>query len=89
MIRDVPVCERPRERLLKEGSDALSNQELIAVILGSGTKQESVLQLSQQILHDFNGLRLLKDSTVEELKKKYNNEDMEEIFISLVGDKDE
>jgi len=69
MIRDVPVCERPRERLLKEGSDALSNQELIAVILGSGTKQESVLQLSQQILHDFNGLRLLKDSTVEELKR--------------------
>lgn len=69
MIRDVPNCERPRERLLKEGAHALSNQELIATILGTGTKQESVLQLSQRILHHFNGLRLLKDSTADELKK--------------------
>lgn len=69
MIRDVPTCERPRERLLKEGAQVLSNQELIAVILGTGTKQESVLQLSTRILHYFQGLRLLKDSTVTELKK--------------------
>lgn len=69
MIRDVPTDERPRERLLKEGSHVLSNQELIASILGTGTKQESVLQLSQRILHHFNGLRLLKESSVEELKE--------------------
>lgn len=69
MIRDVPTCERPRERLLKEGAQVLSNQELIAVILGTGTKQESVLQLSTRILHSFQGLRLLKDSTATELKK--------------------
>ncbi|OIJ10563.1 hypothetical protein BKP37_18710 [Anaerobacillus alkalilacustris] len=68
MIRDVPSGERPRERLLKEGAQALSNHELIATILGSGTKQESVIQLSQRILHHFNGLRLLKEATVEELK---------------------
>ncbi len=69
MIRDFPYAERPRERLLKEGSNALSNQELIAILLGTGTKQESVLQLSQRVLHHFNGLKLLKESTVEELKK--------------------
>ncbi|OIJ10269.1 hypothetical protein BKP35_14320 [Anaerobacillus arseniciselenatis] len=69
MIRDFPHGERPRERLLKEGSKALSNQELIAILLGTGTKQESVLQLSQRILHHFNGLKFLKESTVEELKK--------------------
>ena len=68
MIRDFPISERPRERLLKEGAQALSNQELIAVILGTGTRKESVLQLSQRILHYFNGLRLLKESTVKELK---------------------
>ncbi|OIJ18378.1 hypothetical protein BKP45_12440 [Anaerobacillus alkalidiazotrophicus] len=68
MIRDVPSGERPRERLLKEGAQALSNHELIATILGSGTRQESVIQLSQRILHHFNGLRLLKEATVEELK---------------------
>jgi DNA repair protein RadC len=68
MIRDVPSGERPRERLLKEGAQVLSNQELIAIILGTGTRQESVLQLSHRILHHFHGLRLLKDSTVNELK---------------------
>ncbi|MCD8502700.1 MAG: DNA repair protein RadC [Bacillaceae bacterium] len=69
MIRDVPNSERPRERLLKEGASVLSNQELIAIILGTGTRQESVLQLSQKVLHFFGGLRLLKDASVEELKK--------------------
>lgn len=68
MIRDVPSGERPRERLLKEGAQVLSNQELIAIILGTGTRQESVLQLSYRILQHFHGLRLLKDSTVNELK---------------------
>lgn len=69
MIRDVPTTERPRERLLNEGVQVLANHELIAIILGSGTKQESVLQLSQRILHHFQGLRLLKDSSVDELKR--------------------
>lgn len=69
MIRDVPNWERPRERLLKEGAQSLSNQELIAIILGTGTKQESVIFLAQRILHHFYGLRLLKEATVEELKK--------------------
>ena len=69
MIRDVPNCERPRERLLKEGAQVLSNQELIAVILGTGTREESVLHLSGRILHHFHGLKLLKESTAEELKK--------------------
>lgn len=68
MIRDVPSHERPRERLLKEGAELLSNHELIAIILGSGTKEESVLQLSQRLLHHFNGLRLLKSCSAEELK---------------------
>ncbi len=69
MIRDVPTGERPRERMLKEGVQVLTNQELIAIILGTGTKEESVLQLAQRILYDFNGLRLLKDCSVDELKK--------------------
>ena len=67
MIRDVPKSERPRERMVKEGPKALSNQEIIAILLGSGTRFESVLQLSARVLQHFDGLRLLKEATVKEL----------------------
>lgn len=69
MIRDVPAAERPRERVLKEGTTVLSNQELLAIVLRSGTKKESVLQLSQRLLHHFHGLRMLNEATVKELMK--------------------
>ncbi|MBE4908144.1 DNA repair protein RadC [Bacillus luteolus] len=67
LIRDFPHDERPRERLLSEGSSNLSNQELLAILLRTGTKKESVLQLSNRLLNHFEGLRLLKDATVEEI----------------------
>ncbi|RXI98405.1 JAB domain-containing protein [Anaerobacillus alkaliphilus] len=69
MIRDVPTEERPREKMLKEGVHVLTNQELIAIILGTGTREESVLQLAQRILYDFQGLRFLRESSVDELTK--------------------
>src|SRR5699024_10186018 len=67
MIKDVPKEDRPRERLLKLGASYLSNQELLAILLGSGTKQESVMSLSNRILMHFEGLKLLNDATIEEL----------------------
>lgn len=67
MIRDVPRSERPRERLLRDGKENLTNQELLAIILRTGTKYGSALQLAQNILQKFEGLHLLKDATVEEL----------------------
>ncbi|WP_026671470.1 RadC family protein [Alkalihalobacterium bogoriense] len=67
MIRDVPVSERPRERLIHDGARFLSNQELLAIMLRSGTKQESVLQLAQRVLQAFDGLALLKEATIQEL----------------------
>ncbi|RYM06851.1 JAB domain-containing protein [Sporolactobacillus sp. THM7-7] len=69
MIRDVPSGDRPRERLIREGAGALSNQELIAIILRSGTKDESVLQLSGRLVSHFEKLELLRGASVEELKK--------------------
>lgn len=59
--------ERPRERMLQEGPRALSNQEILAILLRTGTKKESVLQLSQRVLATFDGLSLLKDAAIEEL----------------------
>ena len=67
MIKDYPQNERPRERFIQNGPQSLSNHELLALILGTGTKQESVLQLANRLLAEFEGLRLLKDATLEEL----------------------
>ncbi|HLR60349.1 MAG TPA: DNA repair protein RadC [Pseudogracilibacillus sp.] len=66
-LKDVPKAERPRERLLQYGSTHLSNKELIALLLGSGTKNESVLDLANRVLMHFEGLKLLKEATIEEL----------------------
>ncbi len=68
MIKDIPVSERPREKMAKEGPERLSNQELLAILLRTGTRNESVLQLAQRVLLHFDGLRLLKDATSEELQ---------------------
>ncbi len=67
LIRDVPLRERPRERMRMEGPQSLSNQEILAIMLRTGTKNESVLQLAQHVLAHFDGLPLLKEATVEEL----------------------
>lgn len=67
MIKDYPKDETPRERLMSEGASSLSNQELLAILLRTGTKNESVLQLSNRLLKHFEGLRLLKDATIEEI----------------------
>src|SRR5690606_6374316 len=67
MIRDVHAQDRPRERLVNQGATSLSNQELIAILLRTGTKQESVLHLSNQVLHHFEHLHHLKDATIEEM----------------------
>jgi DNA repair protein RadC len=67
MIRDFPQDERPRERFMKSGPGSLSNHELLAIMLRTGTKNESVLQLSNRLLTHFEGLRLLKDASLEEI----------------------
>ncbi|WP_057911830.1 RadC family protein [Peribacillus muralis] len=67
LIRDYPKEERPRERFLQDGPESLSNQELLALLLRTGTKEESVLQLAGRLINSVKGLRLLKEASVEEL----------------------
>ena len=69
MIRDYPAGERPRERLVKHGARSLSNQELLAILLRTGTKDESVIQMANRVLQAFDGLRLLKEASLEEIMK--------------------
>lgn len=68
-IKDFPKEERPRERFIHQGPKSLSNQELLAILLRTGTKSESVLQLSQRLLKHFDGLRMLTDASLDELMK--------------------
>ena len=68
-IHDLPIAERPRERLQKFGSEALSAQELLAVLLGRGIAGESVMVTAQRLLSQFEGLKGLAQATVEELSQ--------------------
>lgn len=66
-ICDLPKEERPRERFLRYGAESLSTCELIALILGSGSKAKPVLQLAQEIVVKFGSLRHLSHATLPEI----------------------
>ncbi|MFL0195767.1 DNA repair protein RadC [Clostridium sp. WILCCON 0269] len=65
-IMDLPVNERPRERLFRYGPEALSNSELLAVILGTGTKGENIVSLSNRIIKNNGGLNGVFNSNLED-----------------------
>ncbi|AKS40507.1 RadC family protein [Wenzhouxiangella marina] len=60
-IADWPQTERPRERLLEHGASALSEAELLAILLRTGHRGRSALDLARQLLGHFGGLRQLLD----------------------------
>lgn len=66
-IHDLPKEERPRERLVKFGEQALSAQELLQLILGRGAAGESVVVTTQKILSQFGSLQKLSEASIEEL----------------------
>lgn len=66
-IHDVHEADRPRERFIRQGAKSLSNQELIAILLGTGTKKESVLTVANRVLINFEKLHNLKHATLEEM----------------------
>jgi adenine-specific DNA-methyltransferase len=65
-IKDIPQVERPREKLLKKGADALSKSDLLAIVLGSGIKGKNVQKLASQIIKKF-GYKFL-DITIDDLQ---------------------
>lgn len=69
MIRDVHLADRPRERLIRQGAASLSNQELVAILLRTGTKEQSVLVLANRVLSSFDKIQDMKDATIEEYTK--------------------
>ncbi|PAB61377.1 hypothetical protein CCE28_02810 [Anaeromicrobium sediminis] len=69
-IKDMNKEERPREKIVNMGVNSLSNAELLAVIIRTGTKEASALDLAQRILAiDEKGIGYLQNCTIEELSK--------------------
>nr|WP_276569115.1 DNA repair protein RadC [Insulibacter thermoxylanivorax] len=68
-LRDLPQTDRPRERMLREGVQALSDAELLAVLLRTGTYKESAVTLAQRILKQAGGLKHIPEMSVVEMTK--------------------
>lgn len=68
-VKDLPEAERPRERLIKYGKENLSNEELLSIILKSGSGKKSVKEVSLDLLKEIKNIEKLKDITKEQLQK--------------------
>jgi len=68
-IYDLPQSERPRERLKKFGPEALSAQEILALIIGRGIPRKSVVNIAQEILTKFKNIKGIAQATLEELSQ--------------------
>ncbi|HEY3375804.1 MAG TPA: DNA repair protein RadC [Candidatus Aquicultor sp.] len=66
-IKQLPPDVRPRERLIQFGAGSLSNAELLAIVVGTGTKNKNTVQVSEALLTHFETLGSLGSSTIEEL----------------------
>jgi len=71
MIKELPEEERPREKMLKKGAQALSNGELLAILLRTGTKHDSVLRVAERLLKKYEeiGVAALASLAPQELSK--------------------
>jgi DNA repair protein RadC len=67
-LKDLPADAQPREKLLARGAGALSDTELLALLLRTGTQGRGVLQMADEVLRKFNGLAGLLHSQGEDLK---------------------
>lgn len=65
----MPNSERPRERLVEKGADALKNSELIAILLRTGMKGTSAIQIGEQLIHKFKSLSNLSRASIEDLRQ--------------------
>ncbi len=68
-IKDWPQDERPREKLMNLGPEKLSDAELIAILLGSGTGKVTAVDVAKRLLIEYKGLNLLSERSISDLKR--------------------
>ena len=66
-IKEIPINDRPMERLIQNGVDILSNEELIAIILKTGTRGNSAKELSSLLLSKIGGIKKLNNTKADYL----------------------
>lgn len=71
-MRELPPDERPREKLRNQGAQSLSDAELLAILMGGGSRKESAVQLAQRILKETGDLGKLSGLSVTELCQKFH-----------------
>jgi DNA repair protein RadC len=67
-LKDQPASERPRERLVEHGADALSHAELIAILLRTGLKGVNAVEIGKQLIQKFGALQALARASVDDLR---------------------
>ncbi len=67
-VKELPLDDRPREKLILRGVQSLSSAELIAILLRTGTKGKSVIELAQELIKKYNDLNFLTSQTHDALK---------------------
>ena len=68
-IKEIPKENRPRERLINKGSESLSDEELLAILIKTGTKELSAKDLANNLLKEIKNINNLNDITIEYLTK--------------------
>lgn len=69
LIKDIPISDRPRERLVNFGVENISNEDLISIILKTGTKDTSVKEIALDLLSRYKSISNMKDITINGLSK--------------------
>ena len=89
-IKQLPETERPYEKLELYGESALSNAELLAIIIKTGTKEETSVQLAQRVLNlntnNREGINFLKDVEIEELTQIKGIGKIKAIQLKAIGE---
>lgn len=69
MLREIPAEDRPRERMAAYGAASVSNSELLAILLRTGSRNEPATALAARILKECGGIRGLVDTSVDQLRE--------------------
>lgn len=71
-VHDLPLHDQPREKLIKKGPEFLSIQELLTIVLNTGTRIEGVLEMSARIIKEYGEKSIMSERNVDKLSKELN-----------------
>lgn len=69
LIKEMPLSDRPRERLIEIGAKNLADYELLAIVLRTGYKDVSVIELAKKLQYEYGGIKTLIDLSIDELSQ--------------------